>query len=130
MALGSVCVVDCSVESALAHPNLTAKEAYLAGHFPGAQFLDTANLRDKTSPYPNMIPSLSQFTAHMKELGVGLEMPIVTYDTRDNKYAARGAWLLETFGHDNVFILCERPMDLKETGPVQLSCLNFQFKLR
>ena len=69
-----------------------------------------------------MIPLLSQFTAHMKELGVGLEIPIVTYDTQNIKYAARGAWLLETFGHDDVSILCDRTIDLSETGPVQFSC--------
>jgi thiosulfate/3-mercaptopyruvate sulfurtransferase len=116
-------VIDCSAESPVEHPNLTAKEAYLAGHFPGAQFLDTANLRDKASPYPNMIPQLGQFTAHMKQLGIGLEMPVVTYDTRDSKYAARAAWLLETFGHEDVFMLCDRTMDLSETGPVpQFSC--------
>ena len=41
----------------------------------------------------------------MKELGVGLETQVVTYDCTDGKWAARGAYLLKYYGHSNVSIL-------------------------
>jgi len=41
----------------------------------------------------------------MKELGVGLETYVVTYDCTDGKWAARGAYLLKYYGHSNVSIL-------------------------
>jgi len=52
-----------------------------------------------------MIPAPSQFKSHIESLGVGLETPIVTYDTQDGKWAARGAFIFKYFGHTNVKIL-------------------------
>jgi len=83
----------------------TAKEEYLACHIKGAHFLDLENFVDKSSPYPHMAPAPSQFKSHMTSLGIGLETPVVTYDTTDGKWAARGAFLLKYYGHSNVRIL-------------------------
>jgi 3-mercaptopyruvate sulfurtransferase SseA len=35
-------------------------------------------------------------------LGIGKEIPVVVYDTKDNKWAARGAFILEAYGHPDV----------------------------
>ena len=99
-------VIDCSAEVPKDVTDVkTAKEEYIARHIPGALFLDLENLRDKSSPYPNMVPAPSQFKSHVQSLGIGLETPIVTYDTTDGKWATRGAFLFKYYGHTNVRIL-------------------------
>jgi 3-mercaptopyruvate sulfurtransferase SseA len=59
MASEHVCVLDCSTEAPASHAHLKAKEYFDNFHIPSAQFLDIANLKDTTSPYPNTIPSLA-----------------------------------------------------------------------
>ena len=44
----------------------------------------------------------------MQNIGVGLDWPVVVYDNRDYKMAARGAWLLDVFGHNDISIIYER----------------------
>ena len=46
-------------------------------------------MRDTTSPYPNMMPNKEQITSHLQNIGVGLDKPVVCYDTLDGRWAAR-----------------------------------------
>lgn len=56
----SVLVLDCSVDLPKgSEASTTAKEEYLNGHIPTAHFMDLQNCKDKSSPYPMMIPPLS-----------------------------------------------------------------------
>ncbi len=109
---------------------MSAKDYYLQAHIPTALFVDISNFCDKTSPYMNTMPGLDQFTTRMKELGVGLDKPVVCYDNRDWRWAARTAWLLEVYGHSDVSILSER-VELTESGEAQpFTCIDYGFALR
>ena len=123
-------VLDCSTEAPTTHASLSARDYYLQAHIPSSLFLDISNLCDKTSPYMNTIPGLEQFTARMKELGVGLDKPVVCYDNRDFRWAARAAWLLEVYGHPDVSILSEK-IELTESGEASAySGSDFGYVLR
>jgi thiosulfate/3-mercaptopyruvate sulfurtransferase len=82
-----------------------ARAAYLAGHVPGAVFLDLAALRDTASPLPNTLPSRAQLAAHLGALGIGEGMRIVLYDDSPWRSAARAWFLLHSHGIGPVAIL-------------------------
>ena len=65
-----------------------------------------------------MLPKLPEFKEHMKALGVGLDTPVVCYDTGDKRWAGRTAWLLTHYGHDNVKVLAETVDYKEESGLV------------
>ena len=74
-------------------------------HIAGAIYLDLANLRDTTNPYPNMMPNKDQILSHLQNLGVGLDTPVVCYDVTDGRTAARANFVLTTWGFKNARIL-------------------------
>ncbi|HEU0129466.1 MAG TPA: sulfurtransferase [Mycobacteriales bacterium] len=84
-----------------------AREAYDAGHVPGAVFVDLD--RDLAAPpgaggrHP--LPDAAAFEAAMRRLGVRDGMPVVVYDDADATSAARAWWLLRYFGHGDVRVL-------------------------
>lgn len=89
-------VVDATLlDSALGRD---ARAEYLAGHVPGAVFLDLAALRDTASPLPNTVPSPEQLAAHLGALGIGEGMRIVLYDDSPWRSAARAWFLLHSHG--------------------------------
>lgn len=82
--------------------------AFLAGHLPGAQFVDLdADLAaapggEQGGRHP--LPDPADFTATMRRLGVGAG-PVVAYDADAGFAAARAWWCLRWFGHDDVRVL-------------------------
>ncbi|MEM6266236.1 MAG: sulfurtransferase [Pseudomonadota bacterium] len=78
---------------------------YLAGHIPGARFLDLASLVDKTSPVPAALPSPSQLAERLAELGVDIGDKIVLYDDSAVKTSARAWFMLRAHGVEKVAIL-------------------------
>ncbi len=82
-------------------------DSYLAGHLPGARFVDLD--RDLAGPpgpggrHP--LPAARQFQAAMRRMGVRDGWPVVVYDEADSTAAARAWWLLRYFGHDQVRVL-------------------------
>ncbi len=48
------------------------------------------------------MPSVEQFTNRMKELGIGKDTHVVTFDNRDRRWASRAAFLFDAFSHPNV----------------------------
>lgn len=82
-----------------------AAAEYEAAHFPGAVFMNLAELRDTDSDLPNTIPSRAKFASRMQALGLGDGSRIVLYDTSPWHTAARGWWLLRHFGTPHVVIL-------------------------
>ena len=78
---------------------------FVAGHIPGARFLDIAEVADKANPAPHMLPSAEQFGAAMVALGVGRDDRIVVYDNSPLRSAARGWFMLRQFGAERVAIL-------------------------
>jgi thiosulfate/3-mercaptopyruvate sulfurtransferase len=79
------------------------REAYEAGHIPGAAFVD---LETELSAPPGAggrhpLPEPEAFQASMRASGVLNDRPVVCYGGG----AARGWWLLRYFGHQQVAVL-------------------------
>ena len=82
-------------------------DAYLAGHLPGAVFVDLD--RDLADPPSERgrhpLPDPERFAAAMRAAGVGAQRPVVAYDAGSAMAAARAWWLLRYFGHPRVAVL-------------------------
>jgi len=78
---------------------------YLAGHIPGAVFMDLADLVDSSSPVDNTLPPPEKFASRMQSLGLGDGSRIVIYDDSPVKTAARAWFMLKLFGAHDVAIL-------------------------
>jgi thiosulfate/3-mercaptopyruvate sulfurtransferase len=94
--------VDCRWE--LGKPD-RGRELYVAGHIPGASFLDVE--RDLSSPpgpagrHP--LPSEEQFAGSAGQAGIGDGVFVVAYGSMGG--AERLWWLLRHFGHDDCAVL-------------------------
>ena len=102
--LDELTVVDCRF--ALGEPG-AGERAYLAGHIPGAAFLDLD--RDLAAPpgergrHP--LPSAEDFAAAARRAGIDDDRRVVAYDEAGEGGAARLWWLLRHFGHEDVAVL-------------------------
>jgi thiosulfate/3-mercaptopyruvate sulfurtransferase len=80
---------------------------YLAGHLPGASYVDLdtdlAGPPGRGGRHP--LPSAAAFQAAMRRAGVSDGRPVVVYDESDSQAAARAWWLLRYFGHGQVRVL-------------------------
>ena len=101
-------LVDCRWE--LGRPE-AGREQYLAGHIPGAAFMDVA--RDLSGPSfegPNglgrhPLPSAESFTATARRAGITNAGIVVAYDRGLSGGAARLWWLLRHIGKREVVVL-------------------------
>jgi thiosulfate/3-mercaptopyruvate sulfurtransferase len=96
-------VVDCRWD--LGSPE-RGRELYLAGHVPGASFLDVdADLSDLSveSQGRHPLPSAEQFAAAASRTGIGSGAFVVAYGNMGG--AERLWWLLRHFGHDECAVL-------------------------
>jgi thiosulfate/3-mercaptopyruvate sulfurtransferase len=95
-------------------------EAYLAGHLPGARFIDLdtelsgAHRPGAPSRGPggsggsggrHPLPDPDVFENAMWSAGVHDGQPVVVYDDGDATIASRLWWMLRHYGHDNVAVL-------------------------
>ena len=95
--------VDCRWE--LGSPE-RGRELYLAGHVPGASFLDLdADLSDLSVPDAGRhpLPGAERFAAAAGRAGIGDETIVVAYGSGGG--AERLWWLLRHFGHDACAVL-------------------------
>ncbi|HKD95391.1 MAG TPA: rhodanese-like domain-containing protein [Gaiellaceae bacterium] len=95
--------VDCRWE--LGNPE-RGRELYLAGHIPGASYLDVdADLSDLSIPDAGRhpLPSSEKFTAAASSAGIGAGFYIVAYGSGGGP--ERLWWLLRHFGHDDCAVL-------------------------
>jgi len=83
------------------------KAAYLAGHLPGAVYLDLdTDLAAAPGPAGrHPLPGAEAFQAAMRRAGVSNDRPVVVYDEADAMVAARAWWLLRYYGHDACRVL-------------------------
>ena len=96
-------LVDCRWE--LGRPD-RGRELYLAGHIPGASFLDVdADLSDLSVPDAGRhpLPSAARFAAAASRAGIGAGVLVVAYGTMGG--AERLWWVLRHFGHDACGVL-------------------------
>ena len=98
--------VDCRWE--LGHPEI-GRELYLAGHVPGASFLDVETELSAppggTNGGRHPLPDAEAFARAVGAAGIGDDALVVAYDQQMNGGAARLWWLLRHFGHDDVAVL-------------------------
>jgi len=95
--------VDCRWE--LGAPK-RGRELYLAGHVPGASFLDVdENLSDLTvtGQGRHPLPSVERFAAAAGRAGIGDGVFVVAYGSLGG--AERLWWLLRHFGHEDCAVL-------------------------
>ncbi len=97
--------VDCRWE--LGRPE-AGRELYLAGHIPGAVFLDVEE--DLSAPpveggARHPLPSAEAFAAAAGRAGIGPGVLVVVYGSGGG--AERLWWLLRHFGHDDVAVLSD-----------------------
>jgi thiosulfate/3-mercaptopyruvate sulfurtransferase len=95
--------VDCRWE--LGAPG-RGRELYLAGHVPGASFLDVDDdLSDESvaDAGRHPLPSPERFAAAASRAGIGPETLVVAYGSVGG--AERLWWLLRHFGHDDCGVL-------------------------
>jgi thiosulfate/3-mercaptopyruvate sulfurtransferase len=96
-------IVDCRWE--LGAPG-RGRELYLAGHVPGASFLDVEqDLSDLSRPAAGRhpLPSAERFAAAAGRAGIGSGVFVVAYGSLGG--AERLWWLLRHFGHDDCAVL-------------------------
>ena len=82
-----------------------ARAEFEAGHIPGAVFLDIGDVSDSDSPFPHMLPPEHKFASRMQSLGLGDGNRFVVCDNSPLHSAARGWWMLKTFGAHYAAIL-------------------------
>ena len=78
-------------------------DAYLAGHIPGAIWVDlTAHLSAHAAPEHGRhpLPTADRFAASLGSLGIGPDDPVVAYDDLNGTAAGRMVWMLRVLGHD------------------------------
>lgn len=85
--------------------NRNAFAEFEAQHIPGAVFFDHDAIVDPDSLLPHALPSESQFSKAVSDLGVNNDRTVVVYDTGGLHAAARTWWMFKVFGHKKVFIL-------------------------
>lgn len=125
--------VDCRWE--LGQPD-SGRELYLAGHVPGASFLDVERELSAPPATPggrHPLPAAEDFARAAGAAGIGPGVFVVAYDQGMNGGAARLWWLLRHFGHDDVAVLdggigvC---MGLLRTGEEEIEPAEFTPRLR
>jgi thiosulfate/3-mercaptopyruvate sulfurtransferase len=98
--------VDCRWE--LGKPE-AGRELSLAGHVPGASFLDVETELSAPHGGPeggrHPLPAPADFQRVAEAAGIGDDTLVVAYDQGMNGGAARLWWLLRRFGHDDVAVL-------------------------
>ena len=105
----------------LANP-AKGREAYAAGHIPGAYFLHidedlAAPKTGKNGRHP--LPDPATFAAKLNQCGVTPESRVVVYDDLSGNFAVRLWWMLKWLGHPQVALLDGGwPLWVKEGLPV------------
>jgi thiosulfate/3-mercaptopyruvate sulfurtransferase len=82
-----------------------ARAEYETEHIPGAVFLDLDAVADPAGALPHGWPPAHVFASRVRALGVGDGDRIVIYDNSPLHSAARGWWMLRSFGAKKVAIL-------------------------
>ena len=98
-------VFDCRFD--LARPE-AGREAYAAGHVPGAAYVDLN--RDLSAPQApdsgrHPLPPPAAFEERLRAFGVNRDSVIAAYDAGNGMYASRLWWMLRWLGHDAVYVL-------------------------
>ena len=78
------------------------RDAYAAGHIPGAVFFDLDQIADHATDLPHMLPSPAAFAEAAGGLGLRREATVVVYDARGIFSAPRVWWTLRAIADEVV----------------------------
>jgi len=78
---------------------------YQQERLPYARFFDIDQVADKSVNLPHMLPSLNEWTEHMKRLDIGVNDVVVCYDDFTITGACRAWWTFKVFGVENVWVM-------------------------
>lgn len=82
------------------------RQAYEAGHIPGAIFLDLdEDLSGEEGAGRHPLPYPLDLRRRLEETGIGSEHLVVAYDDTGGTTAARLWWMLDNLGHERVAVL-------------------------
>jgi thiosulfate/3-mercaptopyruvate sulfurtransferase len=81
------------------------RDAYAAGHVPGAVFFDIDAVADHATDLPHMLPDPDAFAEAAGALGLRRDLIIVVYDGQGIFSAPRVWWTLRIMGFPEVFVL-------------------------
>jgi thiosulfate/3-mercaptopyruvate sulfurtransferase len=83
-----------------------APEEFLAGHIPGAVYVDwTRDIVDPNDPVPAQVAKPDRFAEAMAVRGIGDDTHVVAVDHMGGQFATRLWWALMYYGHDRVSVL-------------------------
>lgn len=84
---------------------------------PCARFFDIKKkFSDINARFPSTVPSVKQFQAEARQLGINNDSIIVVYDDKGIYSSARAWWLFKTFGCTNVAVLDGGLQEWKQKG--------------
>jgi thiosulfate/3-mercaptopyruvate sulfurtransferase len=83
--------------------DLRQKQAYDAGHVPGAVWYDSAKLKDPDDKFYVIRPTL--FAQYAGDIGIDASKTVVAYDDNAGLNSARFWWVLSYFGQDKAKVL-------------------------
>ena len=114
-----------------------AYEEYLAGHIPGAVYVDwTKDIIDLDDPVPVQVAPPGRFAEAMAVRGIGNDTFVVAVDHMGGQFATRLWWALAYHGHDRFAVLnggwnrwVEEGREI-ESGPVEVVRAEFTPKVR
>jgi len=106
LASGSPVLLDCRFDL---QQKDWGRQAYLAGHIPGAFFMDIEH--DLSGPVTpgvtgrHPLPHPEVILATFRAAGIDTSRPVVVYDQGSGMYAVRAWWLLRWLGYARVQLL-------------------------
>ncbi|CCH40487.1 3-mercaptopyruvate sulfurtransferase [Wickerhamomyces ciferrii] len=86
-----------------------AKEEFDNLRLENSRFFDLDAVKDNSSPYPHMLPSIEEFNQSVRKLGIKNSDKVIVYDKTGNFSAPRVVWTFSVFGHENVYLLNNFP---------------------
>ncbi|PIH55426.1 sulfurtransferase, partial [Paenibacillus sp. LK1] len=102
-----VVIADCRF--LLGQPD-AGRQAYEAGHIPGAVYLDLE--KDLSAPISthggrHPLPDPAELASRLSKAGIGSNARIIAYDDQGGMNASRLWWLLRYLGHEQVYVMDE-----------------------
>jgi thiosulfate/3-mercaptopyruvate sulfurtransferase len=85
---------------------VSGRAAWEQAHIPGSGFADLlADLSDRNTKLPLMMPPATQFAESFGRYGVGPGVGVVLYDSGNHTWATRVWWMLRAVGFDQAAVL-------------------------